>query len=314
MCDRTINIEVTKRPLPISYAQSANALFNFMDQPEYLRMTLERKALIPRYNVENIAYLNLEVNGDKYDDLEILQTCFCDIPLSKLFKNGYVNGIGEMFDKLSDNDKKRANSKTTHPDFYGRYAIAFSKEWGSKEGLQPVHYINKKSQIIKRIKDELIDLYSIENLPRGLAEGFLNRLAYMKPVFGEMQKYYTDENGVKKIITFNKNFHDEQEWRYVPDADVATKYNIENIHANPQAIAERETWNDKIRDEHYKELWLDFEYSDIRYLIVPDEEGRKDLINIISSLPKSSFGGDDDQERKILISKMIVLDNMKGDV
>ena len=41
------------------YAQSANTLFHFMTKPEYLESILRRKAIIPRYCVETIDYLNI---------------------------------------------------------------------------------------------------------------------------------------------------------------------------------------------------------------------------------------------------------------
>lgn len=41
------------------YAQSANTLFNFMKRKEYLINILRKKALIPRYCLENIEYLNI---------------------------------------------------------------------------------------------------------------------------------------------------------------------------------------------------------------------------------------------------------------
>ena len=42
------------------YAQSANTLFHFMTKPEYLDSVLRRRAIIPRYCVETIDYLNIE--------------------------------------------------------------------------------------------------------------------------------------------------------------------------------------------------------------------------------------------------------------
>ena len=41
------------------YAQSANTLFHFMTKPEYLDSVLRRRAIIPRYCVETIDYLNI---------------------------------------------------------------------------------------------------------------------------------------------------------------------------------------------------------------------------------------------------------------
>lgn len=157
-------------------------------------------------------------------------------------------------------------------------------------------------------------MLSLEPLPNEVADDFLNRFAYMKPVRGEMEKYFVDENSVKRTLVYEKVFHDEQEWRYVPDRDIMDSYGIEYLHANPQAIEERETWNEKIRTDYYKGLWLDFEYSDIRYLIVPDNEGRNEVIHVISNLPAALFGVEEDLEKKILISKIIVLENLKEDM
>lgn len=314
MGEKELNIEASEQPQILGYAQSANTLFNFMELSDYLKQTLTRKAFIPRYYVENVEFLNLDFEGDRFDEVEVLQTCFCDIPLSKLFKEESVKCVGEVFEKLSPKDKEKALSKNTHPDFYGRYAIALSKDWGSKKGLQPIHYINDGSQISKSIKKAFSDLLSLESLPNEVVDDFLNRFAYMKPVRGEMEKYFVDENSVKRTLVYEKVFHDEQEWRYVPDRDIMDSYGIEYLHANPQAIEERETWNEKIRTDYYKGLWLDFEYSDIRYLIVPDNEGRNELIHVISNLPAALFGVEEDLEKKILISKIIVLENLKEDM
>ena len=45
------------------YAQSANTLFHFMTKPEYLDSVLRRRAIIPRYCVETIDYLNIHTDS-----------------------------------------------------------------------------------------------------------------------------------------------------------------------------------------------------------------------------------------------------------
>ena len=50
----------------------------------------------------------------------IPQICFCDIPVS-----------------MSDNFVK----------YYGRYSIGFKKEWGIKNGCNPILYVNNESII-----------------------------------------------------------------------------------------------------------------------------------------------------------------------
>ena len=47
------------------YVQSANTLFHFMQRQEYLSALLKRRALVPRYCQENIAYLSLEIGSGR---------------------------------------------------------------------------------------------------------------------------------------------------------------------------------------------------------------------------------------------------------
>ena len=61
------------------YTQSANSLFHFMKQPEFLINSLKKKALFPRYCVEKIDYLNLSSSEALFSEIAILDKCFCDI-------------------------------------------------------------------------------------------------------------------------------------------------------------------------------------------------------------------------------------------
>lgn len=64
------------------YAQSANTLVHFMKKFKYLEEILEKKALIPRYCIEDLQYLN--IGGGSFTEAFVLQKCFCDIPFHKL--------------------------------------------------------------------------------------------------------------------------------------------------------------------------------------------------------------------------------------
>lgn len=66
------------------YAQSANTLFHFMKKQEYLNSILRRRAIIPRYCVETIDYLSIKNGTRLFNEVAILQKCFCDIPFHKL--------------------------------------------------------------------------------------------------------------------------------------------------------------------------------------------------------------------------------------
>lgn len=84
------------------YAQSANTLFHFMTKPEYLESILRRKAIIPRYCVETIDYLNIHNGTHSFNEAAILQKCFCDIPFHKLADSFAVNAIVKDIQKSDD--------------------------------------------------------------------------------------------------------------------------------------------------------------------------------------------------------------------
>ena len=190
------------------YVQSANTLFHFMKKDEYLYKALQSGNLSPRYCVEDIRYLNLEINSIAVNKVAVLQKCFCDMPLHQLTKSFYL----EMTEKatISEAEQKEV-SNNNHTAFYGEYAIAFSKHWGIKHGLMPVHYVNENSGYVENIKKEFHSILAEDAIPDEIADSFLNRLAYLKPLQGTMGRTV---NG--RTISFIKNFHDEKEWRYVP--------------------------------------------------------------------------------------------------
>ena len=66
------------------YVQSANSLFHFMKEADYLKDALERSALVPRYCVETIDYLGIKSRGKLYDKIAVLQKCFCDLPFHQM--------------------------------------------------------------------------------------------------------------------------------------------------------------------------------------------------------------------------------------
>ena len=68
--------------------------------------------------------------------------------------------------------------------------------------------------------------------------------------------------------------------------------------------------NDKLYNEKYRGLWLKFNYNDIRYIIVPDLYRRIDIIKCIASIPDEQFK---ENEREVLISKILVLNEIGGD-
>lgn len=145
--------------------QSADTLFHFVDKLEYLLPAIERFAIVPRYCIEDIDYLQIDMNKIAYPML-----CFCDINLHKIQE---------------------------HISFYGGYGIAFSKKWGINKGIQPVQYINPKSILKEDFRKAFQDSLNTET--ENSAQNFLlSQMFYLKAIDGIMQR---DEKSVQKNFT-----------------------------------------------------------------------------------------------------------------
>lgn len=297
------------------YAQSANTIFHFMTKEEYLSSILTRRAIIPRYCIETIDYLNIKNGAHSFNEVAILQKCFCDIPFHKLADSFPVSGVGDVFESLNEDERARLENNNTHFDYYGRYAVAFSKSWGERKNLQPVHYLNINSQYTKDFSALFEQIFRDDDIPDEYSADVINRLSYVKPLRGIMQRTLIRNDTTKITVNIYKNFHDEREWRYVPSTKVLASLNAESIIANPNIITLANEINKGLENEQYKALWLDFLYDDIRYIIVPDIVARVDIINTIMGLSDDCFESQDNipLQKAVLISKIMVLDEIRKD-
>lgn len=305
--------------LPYSdYVQSANTLFHFMGKSTYLIDLLKNRRIVPRYCVEDIGYLNVHAGERLFSKIAVLQKCFCDIPFHKLTDIFEVNGIGENFDSLTDSEKLELANNNSHPDYYGKYAIAFSKRWGESHCLQPVQYVNEESAYTAEFSQTLANVLIANDLPEIYADDILRRLSYMKPLRGIMSRLFKRKHSTSVRIEMRKNFHDECEWRYVPSIYILAEAKLSCIIANPNIIELVDSIsaiNQSLASERYRKLWLEFNYDDIRYIIVPDTQARIDIIETILSISDNQFldPKQAQRERYILISKILVLDEVRKD-
>lgn len=300
------------------YAQSANTLFHFMGKAEYLKDLLTRRALIPRYCIENIDYLRICDEENEYKEVAVLQKCFCDIPFHKLTETFSLQGVGAAYDTLSEEEKKKVSTNNTHPDFYGTYAVGFSKNWGEKHNLQPVHYLNEESSHTREFSRVFGSVLQADDISDEYADDMLNRLSFVKPLRGIMKRQVQKMDKKDVTVEFWKNFHDEKEWRYVPDSSDLVECQIERIIANPYMLNFERAINDmnkSLEAVEYEKLWLKFDFDDIRYIIVPNSQARIDIINTIMSIPSDRFQNKKQIRLKkyILISKILVLDEIRKD-
>lgn len=300
------------------YAQSANTLFHFMTKFEYLEDILLRNAIVPRYCKEDLEYLKICNEGASFSEIYVLQKCFCDIPFHKLTEHFQLQPTGENYQQLSETEKLRVPTDYSHPDYYGKYAIAFSKRWGERNNLQPIHYLNEKSQYTEDLSNLVNQILSADDVPDVFSDDILNRLCFIKPLRGIMKRKFEREDGSQIEIEFYKNFHDEQEWRYVPTIAETTSVKKDTVIANPHLLQMNGRGmeiNDGLKDDLCKGLWLNYSYDEIRYIIVPDSNERIRIINTIMSIPEEKFSAQSDVtiQKQILISKILVLEEIRKD-
>lgn len=300
------------------YVQSANTLFHFMKKEDYLKSILFNKAIIPRYCVENINYLGIKNETTRFEKVAVLQKCFCDIPFHKLMETFSLRGEGEAYEALSEDDKIKASTNSTHPIFYGEYAIAFSKKWGENHNLQPIHYLNENSSHTKDFTKVFEMVLGEQDINDEYVDDIINRLSFIKPLRGLMDRPFVTKEKKSTTISFWKNFHDEKEWRYVPTEEILQEAGIGRVIANPNILQLENALRDinkNLEEERYRSLWLEYEFDDIRYIIVPDAQARINIINCILAIPKERFRNSDqvELEKQVLISKILVLEEIRKD-
>ena len=297
------------------YVHSANSLFHFMTNSKYLDDALKRKALCPRYCNENVEYLNIQNGGEKYGEVSILQKCFCDIPLSSIIKPFPVK-LTEN-NELTDKQKKSIPETYSHTDLYGKYAIAFAKEWGEKNRIQPIQYLNQDAACARNYSEAIKASLVETDIPDVVADSLLGMLCYCKPLRGTMKRRHKTSSDSFEIEIF-KNFHDEHEWRHVPFGAIINQTELSCVIANRNILVQKDTildnMSNRLEDIKYQQTWLKYQYEDIRYIIVPDNEGRIETIRTILSLDEGLFDkGETDIQKSLLISKITVLDDIVKD-
>lgn len=177
--------------------------------------------------------------------------------------------------------------------------------------MQPVHYLNSLSKFSEGIHNYIQYAFDLEDLPDELYNEILLQLSFIKPLRGEMSRRLSTGT----IVHFLKNFHDENEWRFVPESDELKKSRLERVIVNPNISSKKNDINELLETEKYQNLWLRFSYEDIKYLIVPNSGDRLDLIKYINNIPYERFSGDSsvDIQKFLLISRILVLDEIRGD-
>lgn len=229
----------------LHWNNSSNVLCNYMKEQDFLNQILQNSAIIPRYVMEPLDYLNLR------DIRKICfpMTCFCDIPFSKV---------------------------ATHMSRYGEYGIGLDKQTVlNKYRVQPIHYINGDSPLADDFR-EAFEASLTENFTGAAStlSGYLaSSLMYMKPISGLVDN---KEGGKDSYV-----YQDECEWRYIPADHFPNELHL-ILKQRETTEKAKKKYSDVLKK--HKECWLKFEWEDVRYIIVPDEAAVKNTISTIRAL------------------------------
>lgn len=154
-----------------------------------------------------------------------------------------------------------------HTKSYGSYGIGMSKDWGLRKGLGPVQYVSPESSYAKSQKIVFKSIVSGNIIWKDLSDeqfAMFDLLRYRKKYEGRLIR----GTNIKE----NYRFYDEREWRYVPPR--SDKY--------PMAILGKIYRKMKLEcNAKLDNIFLDFEPSDIRYIVVKSDSEISDFVNVI---------------------------------
>jgi hypothetical protein len=194
----------------------------------------------------------------------IPMVCFCDIPLSKIKE---------------------------HMEVYGTCALGMKKEWGIKNGISPVFYVSENSnnlQKFENVRNYLQYLWydspvsgvipakirnaKLETMTDPDLRDFLINMN--KNLLDIIKDFITIEFNMKlvtedsQITTKQRKFYDEKEWRLIPKMD----------YINESA------YDDEVFKKKNSEMTkcaLEFNFTDIRYIIIEDDSMRANIISVL---------------------------------
>ena len=249
----------------------ADTLFTFTTELDHIIPTIKERIISPRYCEEDIRYLKIP----KLKKIAYPMKCFCDINLHRLEE---------------------------HLEWYGYYGLAFEKEWGMAHKIQPIQYINIESDLRKDFTEAFsaalkVDTKKESRTQLKMKSFLLHEMMYYKPYEGKFKNRNTG-----KIV--KKCFTDECEWRFIPDV---TKAGYEQVYFDKNILNAGNLSEISNSMFGIRGISLEFEYADLKYIIVKSIDDFDILVREIESMSLNKL------EAYNLISKIMIWDVSKGD-
>lgn len=137
---------------------------------------------------------------------------------------------------------------------YGGYSIGMTKEWGIKNGFNPVWYCNYDSLVLSEIK---------------LTNILYNIYSYIKPIEGVLK--------VRGKEYKNYRFMDEREVRLLPSEKEMNDNNLSQyLSAEEYNLYKKQNNNSSLIP-----IFVQFDWDDIKYIIVKNPENKEEFKKLL---------------------------------
>jgi hypothetical protein len=196
-------------------------------------------------------------------------------------------------------------------DNYGNYAIGMNIDWGIKNKLNPVVYLEEESYLSETLdlamnsmsflhdyaekkldfkkKSEVKKIYNLQTFPVEVTR-------FSKPYRGKLER-----NGT---TVENYKFYDEREWRYVPDSK-QTYFELGLIEPDYEKFKEKNPTK-----PHFKENGLKFKANDIKYIILKNKDEVPNLIDFLMDLDNLGTS----KEIQLLFTRILLAEQIIEDI
>ncbi|MBA1196037.1 hypothetical protein G7011_02840 [Pseudomonas plecoglossicida] len=200
--------------------------------------------------------------------LYVPMVSFCDIPLSQI---------------------------KDHLASYGSYGVGLSREWAVRNGLNPVLYIQRESNLARSYESALLH-YEQDGVENDDAITAYNQISDV----ARYTKNYEDILERKGKSYGMYRFSDEREWRYVPSLDSSCEMSYAGMTFDEEAQEEAR--------ESVKDYRLRFEADDIRYIIIGSENEIPSFVDSLRDLRRFSS-----REVERITARVLTAEQIKND-
>ena len=242
----------------------SNTLFHFTKSPETLKHVL-RGGFWPRYCLEDVGWLGYST----YEYVAYPMVCFCEIPLSRI---------------------------ADHVDFYGEFGLGLTREWAETQGLNPVFYTARSSQVPAAFKEVSTHAGMLADDEKQAAAFNSARylLAHTKPTSGKM---HLNGGPVDKV------FYQESEWRFVPRSPKFPDYLNQSAFEDPSKV-------ESVNQLTKAHATLEFGPRDVRYIFVKADSDVPDMVDFIYTQLRHLIAAD----QQMLMTRVVSLESLRDDL